>query len=818
MGVGSLTGVRAFSRAFRGMLLGNARTLMAGDMSLRIFGMPAPEQEGVLRRLEARGVRRTLITETVTMAASAAVPEPLLISLKAVDPRVYPFYGTVKLDPPGALEAELGTTGAAVSDDLLMRLKVRRGDAVRLGGQEFRIAAVLVAEPDRMTGSLNVGPRVMVSRAGLERTGLISLGSRASERYLFRLPEGGPGVAEVRAILKRAFPEATIADYRETHPIITRGLNRATTFLSLVSLIALIVGALGVGTAIEAHLRQKMDTIAILKCLGARSGQVLRIYVTQTALVGLVGGALGVLVGLGVERVFPLLIARIFPAAPPLGWDLVPALQGLAAGLATTLLFSIPPLLGVRNIRPNAIFRREMAEARPRGAWKPAALAGAVILVGIAAIAAWLVEGSAGDKLRMGAYFAVALAIAMAALAGVARLLLAGLRSLAGRVRLATTVRHGLANLYRPGAHSTAVLVSLGVGVMFTLSVYLLQHSLLAQVADSMPPGMPNVFLLDIPAGERAALSALVARQSGVDRPPEIAAAVAMRLTAVDGRTVEQMGLQQYGRRFMRTRTVTWQREKPADTVVLAGRWWDPAHTPAEPQACVQEEAARTLHLKPGAMLDFQAWGRALRVRVACIHRAEAIRLSTRFEFIFSPGALDGFPAVYYGSARVGPRNVAALQRVLYERYPTVTVINVADVLEIVQQVVDQIAAVYRFLSLFTILAGAIILASGVAGTRFRRIREVAILKTLGATRRRVAGVFSVEFLVLGAAAGVVGALLAMAFTAAVLKGLLDVKWTFEPLPAAVAVALTALLANAAGWVASWRILGRKPLEVLRDE
>jgi putative ABC transport system permease protein len=329
---------------------------------------------------------------------------------------------------------------------------------------------------------------------------------------------------------------------------------------------------------------------------------------------------------------------------------------------------------------------------------------------------------------------------------------------------------------------------------------------------------MPNVFLLDIPASERDALTALASRQGGVERPPEVAAAVSMRLAAIDGRPVEELGLQRFGRRFLRTRTVTWLREKPPDTVLLAGAWWDPARLPAAPQACVQEEAARTLRLKVGTMLEFDAWGRRLQVRLACIHRPEAIRMSTRFEFVFSPGVLDGLPSIYYGSMRVRPRDVAGLQRALYERYPTVTVINVADVLEIVQQVVDQIAVVYRFLSLFTIAAGAIILASAVAGTRFRRIREVAILKALGATRRRVAGVYSVEFLVLGAAAGGIGALLASAFTAAVLKGLLDADWTFEPLPVAAAVALTAVVANAAGWVASWRILGRKPLEVLRDE
>src|SRR5581483_6194273 len=170
-------------------------------------------------------------------------------------------------------------------------LHVHAGDSLRIGGQDFRIAAVLASEPDRMTGTLNVGPRVMITRDGLARTGLIGLGTRAAEKFVFKLPaSGSPGVAQVRQTLKTAFPEATIADYRETNPIITRGLDRSTTFLSLIGLIALVIGAIGVGSAMHGHLRQKLDSIAVMKCVGARAAQVIRIYVAQTMVLGLAGG------------------------------------------------------------------------------------------------------------------------------------------------------------------------------------------------------------------------------------------------------------------------------------------------------------------------------------------------------------------------------------------------------------------------------------------------------------------------------------------------------------------------------------------------
>jgi len=823
VGVGALTGVRSFSRAFHNLLLRQARTLMAGDISLRVFAQPTAQQSAAIAGLEQRGVRDTSVTETLTMANSAEVPEPMLVSMKAVDPSVYPFYGEVKLDPPAALRAVLDEHAAAVSDDLLLRLKTHVGANLRLGGQDFRIAARLVSEPDRLTGSINVGPRVMISRQGLDRTGLISLGSRAAQRYLFVLPPAGPDVQQVRNILKRAFPEGLIADYRETHPIVTRGLERSTTFLSLISLIALIVGALGVATAMHAHLRQKMDTIAVLKCLGARSGQVLRIYLAQTLALGLAGGLLGIGFGTLVQRAFPILIGRYFPVPPHMGLDLVPAAQGLAIGVLTTLLFTLPPLLGIREIRPAVIFRREMAEARPDWLkrWsrsRQAIATAAAILVGIGLIAAWLAGTTLRDSLRTGAYFAGGLLVSLLVIAGAAWLLLRGLRLLmkgAGRT-LPAPLRQGIANLYRPGNHAQTVLVTLGTGVMFTLTVYLVQHALLAEMTQNAPPGMANVFLLDIPGAQRQALTELLKRQKGIETAPEILSSVAVRLTSVNGEPVEKMGLQEWGRRFLRTRSVTTAPVRPRETEILSGTWWD-AH-PATPQVCASEEAARILHLRAGMPLEWTAWGRTLHSNLACIERTDSVRMTARFEFIFSPGSLDGFPAIYYGSLRMRPRDVPAMQRAVYEKMPTITVINMADVLEIVQQVVDQIALVVRFVSAFTIIAGAIILASSVAGTRFGRVREVVILKTLGATRRRVAGIFSMEFLVLGAAAGLLGSVLATGFAALVVKRLLNSEFHFDPAADLFSIALTALVAVATGWLASYRILGQKPLEVLRDE
>ena len=421
-GVGSLTGVRGFSESFRGMLLLKARTLMAADVSVTDFSAPTAAQTAALDRLQARGLRLTRVTHVLTMGSSSNKPDPAMMSIKAVDPAVYPFYGTVKLTPDRPLAALLNDYTVVAGEDVLIRTRTNVGDTLRIGGQDFRIAGVIVSEPDRMTvsGSFNFGLRVMITRGGLDRTGLIRPGSRATQRYLFRLPAQGISVDLAKQELKKIFLEATVVDFRETNPTVTHGLNDATTFLSIVSLIALIVGALGVAMAMNAHLQQHLDGIAVMKSLGARSSQVIRIYAFETAILGTAGAVLGIIAGYAIERIFPHLIDRYFKLHVDLafGWGTIA--QGLAIGLGTTMLFTLPPLLRIRRVRPGVILRRNMMEGR-RPWWRRWLESGAAlgtsfaILVGMGAIAAWL-----SNSPMVGLFFLIALVAGLVSLSVVA--------------------------------------------------------------------------------------------------------------------------------------------------------------------------------------------------------------------------------------------------------------------------------------------------------------------------------------------------------------------------------------------------------------
>jgi putative ABC transport system permease protein len=818
-GVGSLTGVRGFSRAFQTTLQRDARSFMAADLTVRTFQLPSNPQTDVMNALAKRGVERTQVTETLTMASPPSGAAPMLISVKAVDPAVYPFYGSVKFNPAMDIKAALQPDTVAVADGVLLRLGARVGDTIRIGGQPFRISAEVVNEPDRMTGSLNVGPRVMISRAGLERTGLLIAGSRAAERFLFKVPAAIP-ILNVRNDLHNIFKDALIADYSEAHPLIEQGLRQSTTFLSLVSLIALVIGALGVATAIQAHLQQKMDSIAIMKCLGAKSAQVMRIYVLQTAGLGLAGSIVGIALGSLVQLAFPFFLAKYFQIPFSQHFDVVSATQGLAVGLLIVLLFTVPPLMGVREIRPALIFRREMAApaAGFRVWWKRAAasvISALLILVFVGLIAAWL-----SDNARTGIYFAFAMAIGLASLAAVAWILLRGLRWVSRRLPRGAgpVVRQGIANLYRPGNHAGAAVMALGVGVMFTVTVWIVQRGLLRDIVRTAPPGMPNVYLLDVTAANRDAVYKLVSAQAGIEGTPEMIGTVSAQIQSIDGVKFERDNLKGVVRRYARTVTVSPAAVKPAFTQVVSGEWWRPGDHSAAPQLSVAESAAKILNLHIGSTVVWTTPQKTFTTRVAAIHKSEAVRLTARIEFFLTPEVLVGLPAIYYGGIRASAASVPAIQKVVYDRFPTITVVNMADVLDTIQSVVDQISLVVRFISGFSILAGAIILASSVAGTRFRRIREVVILKTLGATRRRIAQIFSIEFFVIGTVAGLMGGLLAGGFAWVVLNRLLTAQTALDPLPMSVSIGGTAVLAIATGWLASFRTLGQKPLEILRDE
>jgi putative ABC transport system permease protein len=662
-----------------------------------------------------------------------------------------------------------------------------------------------------MTTGFTLGPRVIFTREGLASTGIIVQGSRMTERVLLKLPPDHD-LAKMRQALEDVFGRrGRITDYTETNPQLTRALDRSTRFLSLVSLIALIVAGLGVGATMQSHLRQKMSNIAFMKCIGGKSEHIVRIYVVQAILIGLAGSITGAILGAFAQAAFARLVASYFDIGVTLIWPIVAMVQGVAVGLATALLFALPSLLSITEVKPAWILRQEVSEeSRPPRDWR-GVIAAVAVLAGLWGIAMWV-----GSSIKYATVFAGILLASLLILGAIGAVLLRVVRrfSTYAVIRKSAAMRHGVSNLYRPGAHSTAILASIGIGVMFTLSIYYLQHSLLEEIRMTLPPNSPNLFLINITDRERDGIVRLLESEPGIE-PQPLSPSVSAQILTIDGVPLENIKVEDGARRFLNTQfSLTWAQNMPPSTQIVEGAWWGPQ--PKEPVVSVQEFAAQVLGLKVGSVIEWTAFEGNIRARVANIRKTDAIRVGSNNQFILSPGALDGFTPVYYGALRASPSAIGALQSKIFTQFPTVTIINASDILDIIQGVMDRVSLAVRFVAGFAIFGGLIVLASSIAGTRYRRMREVAILKTVGATQGTLVRMFCAEFAVIGSAAGLIGGTLGVLASAILVGQLLDTTYKFTWMPVLVAAAITAILTIVTGWLASYGVLNRKPLEILR--
>ena len=429
LGVAVLTGLKGFSRGLNRSIYRSARELIAADMIVRMNSLPSQSEIGVLESLTQKGARLTRTTETLSMVSSAKTSNPILSDIRAVDPKEYPYYGQVELEPAAPLNQVLSNDTAVVTRDMLVRSGIAAGDEIQLGSIRLRIAAVLKSEPDRIGFGMDLGPRILITRNALERSGLIQFGSRASESFLYRFPSQGLELDQARSIITSGIKRRVrITDYRDPNPSVTRGLERAANFLSLVGLLSLLVGGLGVSTTVRTYLQQKLDSIAILKCIGGRSRQIIRIYLLQGLVLGAVGSAIGTGLGYLVQLLLPRLLRGLIDI--PANLELAPgaAIQGFAIGIFTTFIFLLTPLLAIRKVKPIRVFLREMPETQS-SPWKrlrsdPLPLCSLLLLVtGIGLAASWL-----AGSWRWGFTFLAALIGCILVLAAGAKALLALLK------------------------------------------------------------------------------------------------------------------------------------------------------------------------------------------------------------------------------------------------------------------------------------------------------------------------------------------------------------------------------------------------------
>lgn len=862
LGVGAVVGVSLFSANVERAVLKEARGLLGGDLEIRLSRPLEGPGAAVLADVAGRGVITTRVSELVAMAAPAnrppgGVDATQLVELKAVESR-YPLYGVVRVEPDRPLMDLLHPAperchdlchGAVVQEALLIRLGLGLGDAIKIGEATFRIAGVIHTEPDRMANMFSLGPRVVISRDGLAAADLIKPGSRMRERHLLKLPASmalSPLIHELRGRLTAE--SARVSSYRDAQPQLKQFLDQLARYLGLVGLTALFVGGIGVALSVHAFVREKLPSIAILKTVGADTQTIIASYLGQALGLGLLGSVAGIGIGIALQSILPQAVSTLlatdvlqqveFTSMLSFG-ALVPVGKGLGLGILTTLLFSLWPLLTIRDIKPAAIFRREVErEEAPSvrretslvaraGRWVTAdplrSATAAGIGIGLAGLSVW----QAGS-LTIGGLFIGGLLIAIAILAGAAHGLLRGLRALP--VPRALSLRQALGNLHRPGGQTLGVMVSIGVGVMVILAIALLQQALVRQVGENRPSDSPTFFFIDIQPDQARAFGELVHRRTG-DFAPDLTPLVRSRIHAIDGRLVtderddqpEEASTQSKDDKRKswyanREYVLTFLDHVPKDNTIVKGAWWKPGQMFSKPQVSVEEDAAKHLGLDIGSLLDLNIQGTIVQAEVSSMRKVEWGNFSTNFYMIFSPGSLDAAPMTYVATVRVPPQEEVAFQSAVVAAFPNVTAINIGEVLDSFARVLDRLSLAIRGVALFCLMTGALVMAAALAATRYRRLYEAVILKALGATRGLIARSFAAEYALLGCVAGVIGVALASVFSWVILRYILDLPWSLEWPLLAVGLGCTVLLTLLVGFLSTYRILGQPPLTVLRHE
>ena len=843
IGVGAIVALRSVIQSVRIGLMREARTMIAADVIVSTNRPWTPEVRAeVEQRLgEAPLLGRTESIETATMVrAERGANVARMVELRGVESG-FPFYGALSLrDGVSYSHDLLRDRGAIVGPELLAQLGIAPGDRIMIGGAPFTVRGVIDQEPGRRVGAFSFGSRVLIDLADLRKTGLLAFGSRASYQILLRVRDDGVGplTERLRAELRDKFVFAR--SYRSLEDDIGEDLTRAENYLSLVGFVIVVLGGIGVWSVTRVFVRQKIRSVAILKCLGATTSQVLSTYLLQVVLLGLTGSVLGVgLAAVGIAAI-PASLAASFGGAS-YGLTLSAVVQGLSVGLLVSLLFALVPLLEVRRVKPLLLLRGgDSATAGApvgRAGPPPAGLAaragafarsvdwpqvGAAILVvaALVGIASWQAASlEAGAIVSIG-FAAVALVLYIAAWAVVRAV-----------TPLAATswfpMRHAVLSLRRPGNQTRVILLAVGLGSFFVLGVRALQENLIAEFELDMDQRGADMFLIDVQRDQVDGVRRLLeAHQDPGAAPARLVPTLRARVTGVHGRDVN---LESYadvrGRGSLaREYVITYRNHLEANEQVVDGAFWDgqpdlPADV--EQEVSIEHGIHQRYDINVGDLMRFDVLGRSIDARVKSIRRVQwEDSRSGGFMFVFRPGTLSQAPHTFIGFVK-GPGEPAArarLQHELVSGYPNVTAIDGREILTRIQAVVDNVILAISIVGGVALFSGVLILIGAVAMTKFQRLYEAAILRTLGASTRTLGAMLALEYCGLGLLAGLIGALGALGLSWAVTRYLFEIPWEPAPRLLLAGLLLTTLLVGTIGVLASGDVLRKKPLGTLRAE
>lgn len=840
LGVGAITGLRSIIQSVHEGLAGQAKTLAAADITLQSNRAWTEETRRILqKRLSERGVlARTDAVELPTMVRPADESKPLarMVELRAVQ-APFPLYGSILLEDGRPYSHDLLKNGGAlVRTELLTQLELGVGDAITIGDATFTIRGVISLEAGRRLNAFSLGPRVLIDYDDMEKTGLLAFGSRANYQVLLKVNEADiePLVQGLRSDLSNSF--VSVRSYRGVEDQIGSQLTRAEDYLSLVGFVILIIGGIGVWSVTRVFVHQKMRSIAVLKCLGASASQILAIYVTQVLSLGVLGSLIGVVLAwLGILAI-PASVASAL-AGVTYGLTASAVAQGFGIGVLVALLFALVPLLDIRRIKPLLLLRDE---TRSRVANAPLEPGGSVLTRGgwsrgvRAAIAStdWVKMGAAAlvtmALVALCTWQAASLRIGLYVSAGFAGVIVVLALASAGLVRAiqpltharAFALRHAVLHLARPGNQTRLVLMAVGLGAFFILGVRAVQNNLLREFAVELRVDGPDMFLLDIQRDQETGLQTLLdaAHATRTRFIPVLRA----RVTGIQGQDVnleryeDVRGRGSLGREYV----ITYRDHLDTNETLLEGRFSEGA-VGSEPEVSIERSLKERFRIRVGDMMRFDVLGRAVSARVTSVREVDwGDSRNGGFMFVFRPDVFARAPHGFIGVLR-GPAETTArarLQHDIVAKFPNVSSIDVREIIKTIEGVMSNVTLAISIVGLVALLGGVLILVGSVALTKFQRVYDAAVFRTLGATTRDLGVMLALEYGSLGALAGLIGSLGAIVLSWSITKYVLDIRWTAPVSETVVGIIICAIFVCVIGVLSSLDVLRQKPLLTLRAE
>jgi putative ABC transport system permease protein len=797
--VASVTTVAFFADRMKSALGNQANNLLGADLVL-VSDRPLGDAFGDEARRAGLALVHLLKFPSMVLAGEANV----LAEIKAVDPG-YPLRGELRIGETrtvaGTATREAPAAGTVwVDDRLLARLGVKTGDAIGLGERQFRIAGVIVEEPEAAVGFLSLGPRLIMNAGDLPATGLVQPGSRVSYRLL---TAGDPRSIEAfRAFaLRRIGPGQRVEDVRDARPEIKSALEKAQRFLGLSALSSVVLAAVAVALAARRYLQRHLDACAMMRCLGASQGAILRLHLFLFLMLGAAASLVGCLAGFAGQALLGRLLATLIDVDLPLP-GLMPAAHGFVTGFVLLAGFGLPPVIALGRVPTLRVLRRDLGT--PTG-WGAVGYAAGVAMV--AGLLLW-----EADEPRLGAYVLGGMAgvIVLAAACSwlFLRLLVRGARD-AG-----FAWRFSIANLERRRLSTLTQVSALGLGIMALLLLTLTRSDLLDNWRTTLPADAPNRFLVNIQPEQREPLAGFF-ETAGLP-VPAVYPMVRGRLVAINGRMIGPADFpDERARRLVdREFNLSWAERPKDDNVIVAGRWWRPGERDRE-QLSVEAGIAATLGIELGDELTYDVAGTVLEARVTSLRKVEWDSFRVNFFVVAPPGLLDGMPVTFVSSFFLPPDRSDLMNR-LVQGFPNFLVIDVASILERIQKMMEQVAKAVEFVFLFTLAAGLAVLYAAISASKDERLHDAAILRTLGASRRQLLAAQVAEFALIGALAGLLAAAWATALSYGVSVNLLNIPFTANPWIWLTGVLCGAAGVAAAGWLGTRGTLDHPPLSTLR--